>query len=40
MNEASNTVNVFGIDRATGRLSPTGESLSIPNPAAVTFYAR
>jgi 6-phosphogluconolactonase len=37
--DASSMVNVFGIDRGTGKLSPTGESLSIPNPATVAFYA-
>jgi 6-phosphogluconolactonase len=37
MNEASNSVNVFGVDRSTGKLTPTTESLSVPNPSAVTF---
>jgi 6-phosphogluconolactonase (cycloisomerase 2 family) len=31
-------VSVLRIDRATGRLSPTGQSISVPNPAAVAFY--
>jgi 6-phosphogluconolactonase len=35
----SNSVNVFGIDSATGKLSATHESLSVPVPAAVTFYS-
>ena len=39
-NEGSNSVNVFGIDAASGRLRPTNEVLSIPNPAAVAYYAR
>lgn len=38
-NEVSNTVNVFGIDKATGKLSPTSASISIPSPASVVFYA-
>jgi len=39
-NEGSNSVSVFNIDRATGRLSATQESLSIPKPISVTFYSR
>jgi 6-phosphogluconolactonase len=38
MNEGTNSVNVFGINRATGQLSPTSESLSIPTPAMVDFF--
>jgi 6-phosphogluconolactonase len=38
MNEATNSVNVLGIDRATGKLSATSESVSIPNPAMVAFH--
>jgi 6-phosphogluconolactonase len=37
--DTSGTVNVFGIDKATGKLSPTGESLPIPTAASVAFYA-
>ena len=39
-NEASNSVTLFGIDPASGKLTPTDSSLSIPRPVAVTFYAR
>jgi 6-phosphogluconolactonase len=39
-NEASDSVVVFKIDPATGKLSPANESLSIPKPCTVTFYAR
>ncbi|TDV54268.1 lactonase family protein [Actinophytocola oryzae] len=39
-NEASNTVNVFGIDRATGRLTDTGRSIPVPNPDSITFCRR
>ena len=38
--EASDSVTLFNIEGRTGRLCPTGESLSIPGPVAVTFYAR
>jgi 6-phosphogluconolactonase len=38
-NETSNSVNVLRIDTATGKLAATSESLSIPNPVAVAFYA-
>src|SRR5258706_3966251 len=37
-NDVSSMVNVFGIDRATGKLSATSESLAIPNPATLAFY--
>jgi 6-phosphogluconolactonase len=36
-NEASNTVIVLGVDRRTGRLSATEESVSIPKPVSLTF---
>jgi 6-phosphogluconolactonase len=39
-NEASSSVTVFSVDRATGKLSATGESLSIPKPVTVAFYPR
>jgi 6-phosphogluconolactonase len=39
-NEASNSVTLFNIDRGSGRLSATQQSLSLPRPVAVTFYAR
>ncbi len=38
-NEGSGSVTVFGVDRATGRLTPTGASLAVPKPVAVTFWA-
>jgi 6-phosphogluconolactonase len=38
-NEASNSVTVFGIDPATGKLNATDESLSIPKPVTVAFYS-
>jgi 6-phosphogluconolactonase len=37
-NEASDSVTVFSIDPATGKLSATPESLSVPKPVTVTFY--
>ena len=39
-NEASNSVTLFGVDPASGKLTATDASLSIPRPVAVTFYAR
>ena len=39
-NEGSNTVSLFRIDRRTGRLTATGQSLSVPRPAAFAFYPR
>jgi 6-phosphogluconolactonase len=39
MNELSNSVNVFGIDRRTGKLSPTRESMPATTPAMVAFLA-
>jgi 6-phosphogluconolactonase len=38
LNEATHSVNVFSVDQKTGKLNPTSESLSIPNPATVVFY--
>jgi 6-phosphogluconolactonase len=37
-NEASSTVNVLKIDRASGKLSATGQSLTVPKPVTVVFY--
>jgi 6-phosphogluconolactonase len=37
-NEASNSVTVFSIAPATGKLSVTNESLSIPKPVTVAFH--
>jgi 6-phosphogluconolactonase len=39
-NEASSSVTVLSIDRLTGKLSPTHESLSIPKPVTIAFYSR
>jgi 6-phosphogluconolactonase len=36
-NQRSDSVVVFRIDRQTGRLSPTGQTLEVGSPAAVTF---
>ena len=36
-NVDSSSVAVFSIDRASGRLTPTGESLAVPQAIAVTF---
>jgi 6-phosphogluconolactonase len=38
-NMGSQELSVLRINRATGRLSPTGQSMSVPNPADVAFYA-
>jgi len=38
-NMGSQALRVLRINRATGRLSLTGQSMSVPNPAAVAFYA-
>lgn len=37
-NMGSQSVVIFGVDPSTGRLSPTHESIGVPNPAAVAFY--
>jgi 6-phosphogluconolactonase len=37
-NESTSMVNVFGIDKATGRLTAGNVSLAIPNPASLAFY--
>jgi 6-phosphogluconolactonase len=39
-NDRSSSVNEFAVDTTTGKLSPTKESLSIPNPVAVVFYPK
>ncbi len=36
--DVSGSLNLFGIDKKTGKLSATGESLSIPGAATVAFY--
>jgi 6-phosphogluconolactonase len=36
----SDSVNELKVDRSTGKLSATQESLSVPKPATVIFYAR
>jgi 6-phosphogluconolactonase len=36
--QGSNSVDVLAIDSKTGKLSTTGESVSIPNPVTVAFY--
>jgi 6-phosphogluconolactonase len=36
----SDSVNELKVDRTTGKLSATQESLSVPKPATVIFYAR
>jgi 6-phosphogluconolactonase len=37
-NAGSNSVAVFKVNPATGKLTATGESVSIPKPSNVTFY--
>ena len=37
--QGSNSVDVLAIDSTTGKLSTTGQSVSIPNPVAVAFYS-
>ena len=36
-NQRSDDVNVFRVDSETGRLTPTGASVSVPNPMCVRF---
>jgi 6-phosphogluconolactonase len=38
-NEGSNSVDVFSVDSETGKLKATGESLSVPKPQTVVFFA-
>jgi 6-phosphogluconolactonase len=37
-NQASDSVAVFNVDPATGRLGATNESVEVPDPMAVAFY--
>jgi 6-phosphogluconolactonase len=39
-NEGSNSVTEFKVDPVGGKLTPTGQSLQIPQPVAVAFYRR
>jgi 6-phosphogluconolactonase len=39
-NETSNSVVVLEVDPGTGKLTATGESLTIPKPVTVAFYSR
>jgi 6-phosphogluconolactonase len=39
-NELSDSVTLLKVDRGTGRLTATGESLSVPHPSAAVFYPR
>lgn len=36
-NQASSTVNLFGVDPHSGRLTDTGTSVPVPRPACITF---
>ena len=36
-NQGSNTVSVFGVDPASGKLTPTAETMAMPQPANVMF---
>jgi len=38
-NQDSDTVVVFRIDKKTGRLTPTGQSVEVPAPMCVKFLA-
>jgi 6-phosphogluconolactonase len=38
-NQNSDTIVEFRIDQATGKLTPTGETLSVPSPVCLTFVA-
>lgn len=38
-NEASNSVVELEVDRTTGKLAPTDQTLTIPKPVNVTFFA-
>ncbi len=38
-NEGSDLVSVMKIDPATGKLAATGESISVPKPDTLVFYA-
>jgi 6-phosphogluconolactonase len=39
-NDSTDTVTVIKVDPATGRLSATGEFLSVPGTVSIAFYAR
>jgi 6-phosphogluconolactonase len=39
-NEASSTVNLFGVDQQSGKLTDTGKSISVPNADSITFCVR
>ena len=36
-NQSSDTVVVFAIDAATGKLKPTGQSIEVGSPVSVAF---
>ncbi|MGR6917939.1 lactonase family protein [[Actinomadura] parvosata] len=36
-NQASGTVNLFGIDRSSGRVTDAGTSIPVPAPDCITF---
>lgn len=36
--QRSSTVKVFGVDRVSGRLAPTGQALDVPAPVSITFF--
>jgi 6-phosphogluconolactonase len=37
LNQSSNNIVVFRIDKKTGRLSPTGQTVETPGPMCVRF---
>jgi len=37
-NQLSDTIVEFRIDSATGKLTPAGETLSVPSPVCITFF--
>jgi 6-phosphogluconolactonase len=37
-NQGSNSVAVLAVDSKTGKLTATGDSMSVPNPVTVAFY--
>lgn len=39
-NEASSSVNLFGVDPRSGRLTDTGASVPVPNPDCIAFHQR
>jgi len=36
-NQGSDTVVLFKVDQETGKLTPTGETISVPKPVCVLF---